>query len=794
MAKKNSTKTATKEAQSASEPRVAVINHWTGINIEEAPATWSPLDTDHNTSDLADTYLMVQNNVVTTSSLSLETRADAKVLVTAPAGVNFNGVCALYHQYLIAAFDDRSIRVADTTTGNWINTIFPASRASSITPHAPSEYIQSINVFASTVVAFNVDCQIITGKISENSNVSLTGDQTSEITFGQMYLPTPVSDPIPENGSWDTNWKLYGDLKTSSPAIYDDDGNLVQEAIPEVCRFEWCFCYTTKYGSTKPSNWQSLMLNMAPQEWSGNAYFEAWMIVSPAFQSLAESGVITGVDLYYRIDENLNPNFMGHAGIVKWPTEWQDDYTPRWSFKWLGAMQDTSAWINTPMYIPTENTSGGPRARFMNTHDGRAYFWGDNNGAATDYGISASGGGMQLLGPDDQPDTADVYTPYRLWIGGNPGAELSVARGLGGGFVDVDPGSGTEVRGTAKFKTYNGASIVTIMCSNPNTHKVRRFNLLETNTTLTNEVASKSYMTEEVANVVGCNSRYGFGVFADGLYSISRYGLALTTQAMESNNQLRTQYVSDAIKPVFTDRISERLNNAHMVCIDDVIYIALAETSHDTGVQALDNVLLCYDIDKKSWYTFTNVNPYKDAVRHIFNYDSVKTQEGLGVLTDTRLILYPTTGIQDPEQVKHDVLIETGELAGRQPISGTIYLSQLEFRFDYYYGDIEILVEGVDYYGRPFKVRKTCSQTDVRREWQEWVRVDMYVESFRIRIKGKARFRMSHILMKAYSQSSKINLVYGFDDQVSYKTRAGYNWEIHHYLDDYNNLRQAIVT
>ena len=41
MAKRNSTKTATKEALSASEPRLQAFRGWQGINIEEAPKGWS---------------------------------------------------------------------------------------------------------------------------------------------------------------------------------------------------------------------------------------------------------------------------------------------------------------------------------------------------------------------------------------------------------------------------------------------------------------------------------------------------------------------------------------------------------------------------------------------------------------------------------------------------------------------------------------------------------------------------------------------------------------------------------
>ena len=42
MAKKNSTKTATKEAMQAAEPRMQVFTGWQGMNIANAPDGWVP--------------------------------------------------------------------------------------------------------------------------------------------------------------------------------------------------------------------------------------------------------------------------------------------------------------------------------------------------------------------------------------------------------------------------------------------------------------------------------------------------------------------------------------------------------------------------------------------------------------------------------------------------------------------------------------------------------------------------------------------------------------------------------
>lgn len=160
------------------------------------------------------------------------------------------------------------------------------------------------------------------------------------------------------------------------------------------------------------------------------------------------------------------------------------------------------------------------------------------------------------------------------------------------------------------------------------------------------------------------------------------------------------------------------------------------------------------------------------------------------------------------------------------------YLQQLEFRFDYFVGDPNdaavILIEGVDYYGRFFSIEKLLNYR--QRNWQtindnglppvvhhkvlpngpewdehvdqrnyvEWVRVDKIVQSFRIRIQGRARFRLTHINAKVYQQADTIGTPYGFDASDSYITWRSQvkNIEpkIHHYIDDYNNLRRAVVS
>ena len=351
------------------------------------------------------------------------------------------------------------------------------------------------------------------------------------------------------------------------------------------------------------------------------------------------------------------------------------------------------------------------------------------------------------------------------------------------------------------------------MCGNRNTNKVKRFNLVETNIVMTNEVQSKGYMYEEVSNVVGCNSRWGYGVFGDGLYSIGRYGLMLTTMAMEYNSQMRAQSVSEAIEPVFTDQRGVALSNARMVCINDIVYIALADPDAPDGDFGIDGhltqIILCYDLNLKAWYTFTHdqvvdQKHQSERIKHIMAIDSQDYDEGLGVITADRIMLYPTAGGNRMFEVMDkvappafSVVLETGELPSRTPKQEMYYIEQLELRFDYFVGDGKCYIEGVDYYGRPFKVEKTLNRKGVvsmMRDYTEWIRIGRYVESYRVRIEGHMRCRLVSMNAKAYTVSKRVGLPYGYDASSSHVRRSGQKVFDHHYIKDYNSLRRALVT
>jgi len=833
MARKNSSKTATEKAIQASEPRVLSYRNWNGVSYVDAPLTWQPLETAryaHQQTNLPKNYLMVQNNLVTTDTLSIETRMDSHIIGVTLDNFKFTGVCCMFHKWLFCAIryddpdswyeriifrdtnitgsatwgylNDNGYTWEDLSTMRWIdvvelqklnsndwNTIKLAYSDDVINSDVSTGYdpphweIGEIGAYEDNLIvtAFNRRTQkgaVFVAKLNyDEINDTITIQTTNWFTnslISSIVISNPtVADPVEASDKpvLSVVGMSYG--STASEGTVNPDTGAITDA--HAVRIEVCYAYTTRFGSTLPSDVTTIYTEFSPTLWSSARYVKVSRNNDP---NVHLGTGITGIDFYARDTENTNLVFVGHIDVDP------GENSTSWSYTWLGNMTDIGQWTNSQLSVPVKNDTCGPSARHFAVHDSRLYYWGD-----------------------------PLY-PYRLYIGGNPGSELSVARGLGGAWVDIEPGSGYEVKGTAKWKTVSGANIVTIMCGNANTTNVKRFNLVETNITITNEISYKGYMYEEVSNVVGCNSRWGYGVYTDGLYSFSRYGLMLTTMAMEYNSQMKSENISSIIQPVFTDRIGERLKNSRMVCIDDVIYLALSEGGNPGGTVRLDNVIFCYDIDKKSWYTFTHDEKIgydfgedPDVIHHIFAVDSDQAIEGLGVITDNYVFLYPTTSEQNAITPYFNVLLETGELMPKEPMQALTYVQQLEFRFDYFISDPNepptILVEGTDYYGRSFSIEKQLNcrggrnnhgKTTEMRNYIEWIRIDKYVESLRIRIKGKARFRLTHFNMKFYMQQDVIGTQYGFDAHDHYLDAHGTEFQIHHYINDYNNLRRALVS
>ena len=940
MAKKNSSKTATEKALQSAEPRVMSYGDWKGVNFVDSPLTWQPLEEppyykyNHNQTDLPKNYLMVQNNLVTTDTLSVETRYDSKVLgklkinnsatpsatyndgrdisdqwVTTgyPAGSVLTGISYLFHKWLFVVVRiPVKIQVGEIQSGvpsqaeyneNKTRTVIERILYRDITDTDPThldkwtEIKLKLNLvskypFTRNNTSYNMtkantipygwrvtemiayeDNLVVTGT---NMQVSLRDEQDVTSSYRQAtiflaklnynrqsnrinikcddYHSTKV------NNAW-TRDKVSNTVvscpsvstpgsapvlttvgMSSGPIASEGEINVDTGVISNdhVVKVEVCYCYTTIFGSTLPSPTASIFVQYQPTLWSSGRYVKVcapntntkWYNKSgaetstqsevtkiaidgdPAYDPrIYAAAGITGIDFYGRDTENIDWVFIGHI-TIPWSTMDSIPYGSdgargtKWQYGWLGNMTDISQWTNSQLNIPKENNTSGPSASHVAVHDSRLYYWGDPN------------------------------IPYRLYIGGSPGNEFSVARGLGGAWVDIEPGSGYQIMGTAKWKTNGGANIVTMMCGNANTTKVKRFNLVETNITITNEISYKGYMYEEVSNVVGCNSRYGYGVFGDGLYSINRYGLYLTTMAMEYNNQMKNQSVSEVIKPIFSERLGDRLKDARMTFIDDVIYIAFsAEGSDGADIINLDNVILCYDTVNQAWYTFTcdvtttasAIGGDTDKVHHIFAVDSDEYTEGLGIITDKDVLLYPTTGTQKTIPPDFKIILETGEMMPKEPKQILHYVQQIELRFDYFISDpgaVTVYIEGVDYYGRTFLIKKNLNKTsrgmhgkgvidpndeDIEyyemRDYVEWIRIDKYVESIRMKIIGKGRFRLTHWNMKWYAQADTYNTQWGFDAEDRYKDQHHYDSSgsqdsvpIHHYINDYNNLRRAVIS
>jgi hypothetical protein len=328
-----------------------------------------------------------------------------------------------------------------------------------------------------------------------------------------------------------------------------------------------------------------------------------------------------------------------------------------------------------------------------------------------------------------------------------------------------------------------------MLCDSPNSHKEQRFNLVENSISISNEQSMKSWQAEQVAGAVGCKSYDGAIVCADGLYSVSRYGLALTTMTMEYNSQIRTNYVSDAIKPVFTSAadVDTRLSNAMLLECDGVLYMALGAASDQEG--NLDNVLFCYDIDLKAWWTYTLDTD--SPILNLFHMDYQGLREGIGIVTRDRVLMLPTTvGDDEATMPRHDFLVETAQLSTQMPQQGWQYLSQMEFHFDYLVGDVTIELRMVDMFGRELKVRKHVVEQDEVFDYVTHMRVDQRVMSYVITMTGTARFRMSHFIARVYTMSNKVGQVWGFDDSVSHRS-AG---RVHPTFKCYNDVRRAIFT
>ena len=503
-------------------------------------------------------------------------------------------------------------------------------------------------------------------------------------------------------------------------------------------RVSVAYSYINQYGPTNLSPIETVYTNYTVENWHSGRYMQVGGSIPTGYG-------IKAVEIYYNVDNASTMLLAGRVDIASDATTWK--------FNWYGYLDATSMWPVANLVSPDDNYTEGVHASHVACIDSRLYFWGNKS------------------------------KPYRLWIGGNSGNLLSTARGTAGGFVDVEPGTGQEIRVVDKFKTQSGNSIVTMLCDSKNSSHEQRFNLVENTITVSNEQNMKSWQAEQVAGAVGCKSYRGAVVCADGMYSVSRYGIALITLTMEYNSQIRATYTSDPIKPVFMDKHGQVLKNSCLLECDGILYVAFGKD--DTN---LDNIIFCYDIDGKAWWTVTLDTD--ESILNMFHCDYEGRREGVGIVTPKHVYLLPTT-IPDPHDngAMFETLIKTGELSTTQPQQGWQYLSQLEFHFDYFIGDLTIELDGIDQFGRHVSVKKVISHKSIEHNLTEWMRVDLRLQSYQLTIKGKARFRMTHFMAKVYTMSTKQGLVWGFDDSKSFRSFG----DIYPTFKDYNDIRQAVI-
>jgi len=595
-----------------------------------------------------------------------------------------------------------------------------------------------------TLVYGNVESGDISHTVTLNNKTSVQGHHWESFAYADDKLIGTTSEDQLWTGDIDDH-VLENAARVPRPQA-PTMANLVQRGdlrISDTMSDEFCFriaiawSYINKYGPTECSPQFTFYANYPVDEWHAGCFLQ---VIGDAPTGLG----VKAVEVYYTVGNSSSLQFSGRTDMVD---------GGHWVFDWFGYLDVTSMWPMANLLSPTENVTEGVKASHVTCIDGRLYFWGNKD------------------------------EPQRLWIGGNPGNLFSVSPGTGGGFVDVEPGTNQEIRYVDKYKTQSGSSIVTMLCDSRNSSKEQRYNLVENSVTISNEQNMKSWQAEQVAGAVGCKSYRGAAVCEDGLYSISRYGLALTTMTMEYNSQIRANYVSDQIKPVFTDKNGSILKSAVVLEVDGILYISFGK--NDTQ---LDNILFCYDIDLKSWWTYSL--DFDEPILNLIHIDFEDYREGVGIVTENSVYLLPLTHDDSMDtEAGYNFVIQTGELAATQPQQTWLYLSQLEFRFDYFIGDADVELTGIDQFGRRVTTKKTISHSTTQYNLTEWMRVDLRLQSYQLRITGRAKFRMTHFIAKVYTMSAKQGLVWGFDDSQSFRTSG----DIHPTFNSYNDIRRAII-
>lgn len=722
-----------------SEPRVQVFKSFNGMNFEHSPvdAMDSDWSNDPSQEDLVMTQMAFQNNVSVTNNMTLESMPDLiKIGIKFDNEFTLTGPACLVGQYLFLAFKSNGSeglgKVKLGGDGTMQNIPFFLNEWD-----AP-KHITHIYWAQERLVVMDTNGHVW----RSYSPHHVTEDDDPGSLIDRVYGATTIDDPAPLTMS---NISKHGSINLSSK--YDKD------KFPY--RISLAYCIDTMFGPTKVSKPLVLYSNIEVAEW--NEVNNISVTINMDSKKTWEFGA-TAASLYYTVDDAYELQFAQRAGF----------YEGAAVIDWYGYLTDTTMWTIANLDAPTKNYTGGPIAQYCVMIDGRLYFWG---GSAT-----------------GNTSKDDIAPDYRVIIGGNPGNLFSSSPSTGGGFVDIEPGTGKYVNSIVKYKTQAGSNIVTALCGSRQSQEELRYNLVSSTVSLSQDNSTNSWTAEHVSGSVGCRGPMGALVCEDGLYTVNRYGLALTTMTMEYNSQIRTNYVSDPIKPVFlADDLSDEMVEYLIHCDGIIYYGKSSKLPEDVGDLS---VVFCYDVNTKAWWSLTIPSCSYNAI-HI---DSKKHAEGIGFICRDDVYVLPTTNqTQDyGSKVKLDKVIESAELSTTQPNHGYHHLTQLEFDFDRFVGTMDIELVGIDIFGRKVHVTKTVSEETTAYGLETYMRIDMKLKEYKVRMTAHqdCEFRLTCFMAKLYVMPSKIGIVWGFDDKKSYR-RSG---DIQQTFKCYNDVVKAVIT
>lgn len=756
---------------SNTEPRVQVFKGFAGMNFEHYPEMppvkvingkdWS---NDASQEDLVMTQFELLKNVQITNNMTLESVPSLEKVDLGPTKMNLleenkialTGPTCLVGSWLFYAYEnatDGSVGVGKAFLGD----------------HASGDEVADIEFVRNSFVPHgDITC------ISWAQNRLLIID-----SFGQVWRSQIVDAKFYQSEVGGIISNVYGAVEIPKPSklqasFVSGHGSLKfsEEYSDEFpYRIRLAYCVNTEFGPTEVSDALVLYSNIEIAEWNEIDYAMISISIDECYIPGAWYGAVSA-SLYYTVDDAYEYQFAQMADFTQsFPSKYGVA-----TINWYGYLTDISAWEFANLDAPSSNYTYGPYAKYCRTIDGKIYFWG--------------GGTRQH--PDYRP--AKVCPDYRIFIGGNPGNMLSISPATGGGFVDIEPGSGKRVHDVVKYKTVSGADIVTALCGCRNSYEEYRYNLVRSTVSISQENSTVSWQAEQVSGSTGCRSVLSSLVCEDGLYTVSRYGLALTTIAMEYNNQIRTSYVSDPIKPVFlaqdttiTSADDDKRFKEFLLHCDGVIYYG---RNLYAGTRT-SSVVFCYDVNLKAWWSIT----IPDEVRWIDHMDSEKHAEGVSFVCMSGIWVLPTTDqIFDYSALTcpQEKIVESAMISTSQPNHGYHHLTQIEFDFDYFKGRMKFEIVGIDIFGRSVKTEKWVDTSDNTTYGLEvYLRVDLKLREYKIRLIGDANceFRLNCFQSKLYVMNNKNGLVWGFDDMQSFRSDG----DIQRTFKNYNDVVDAII-